>query len=84
MPVRRQQLHRLQPERADHDDCCNQDEALGISQTKRESDKRKRGEMFKMRGRNDGTVIDRGQRREDDEGECQPACNNGCLLDHRL
>ena len=49
MPVGRQQLHRLQSERADQDECGNQDQALGIGQAERKSDKGERGEMLEMR-----------------------------------
>ena len=47
------------------------------------ADHRKRGEMFQLRARNDGTVIDRRQRRVYDEGESKPACDSGYPLNHR-
>ena len=60
MPVGRQQLQSLQSERADQYGRGNQKYALGVGQTERQPDHRKRREMFKLRARNDWTVIDRG------------------------
>ena len=82
MTVGRQQLQRLQPERAPQDDRDNQKQAVGISQAERKSDKRKCREMFELGSGKYRTVVNRGQRRVDDESKRQPAGNNGYPLNH--
>src|ERR1019366_6589698 len=77
------QLQCLEYERASHNDCDNKEQAVRVSQTERKSHQRKCREMFKLRAGNHRTGVDRGQRRVNDESECEPASNNGYSLNHR-
>ena len=80
---RRHELQRLWCECASDNDCHNKKHAAGVSQTERNSQKRKCREMFKLRAGKYRTGVYRGQRRINDESQCQPTCNHAYPLNHR-
>jgi len=83
MAIRRQQLQRFQSKGTSDHDNDGKKHAVRVSQTERQSSQRKCREMFELRARDDGTGVDRGERRIHNKSQCQPARDNRHPLNHR-